>query len=360
MPIFIPKKIKVGYNERKDTYTKKLAYVIYFDEKGKLRKETSWEGWRDKKIEPDEYDNVPMSGFVLNKKVGDYSDGWNHRKSYCRVYDPRNFEVEVNIENLLYILENSSSIKGKGIEESLIYAWDGKDLFLMPVSSPDYQEITKFSNILNDNLTIKAKNLKLGAIYKTKDNKELVYLGKFDYYDSKYNRDLKKYEDGVNKGKHFYFRDMSDKFYSDSTEKFKNITGKLISIVDENCHEEYAKWVKALEDKAYFSPEDPEKDVWCDYTLEEFEKKINYIEGKYYCSTNIYDSNKIQRDIRKDNYGSNQQFYYYVKAKNPMWGGYYSSEPCYIGNTVEEMFNFLKPKYKKIYLKNGNFCRKEF
>lgn len=39
--IFIPTKINVGFQERKDTYTGKLAYVIYFDEKGKLRKETS-------------------------------------------------------------------------------------------------------------------------------------------------------------------------------------------------------------------------------------------------------------------------------------------------------------------------------
>ena len=40
---FIPKKIKVGYQDRDDTYTGKLAYVIYYDEKGKLRKENSWQ-----------------------------------------------------------------------------------------------------------------------------------------------------------------------------------------------------------------------------------------------------------------------------------------------------------------------------
>lgn len=33
MSIYIPKKIKVGYQNRSDTYTKKLAYVIYYDEK---------------------------------------------------------------------------------------------------------------------------------------------------------------------------------------------------------------------------------------------------------------------------------------------------------------------------------------
>ena len=45
--IYIPKRINVGYQNRKDTYTGKIAYVIYYDEKGKLRKETSWNNWRD-------------------------------------------------------------------------------------------------------------------------------------------------------------------------------------------------------------------------------------------------------------------------------------------------------------------------
>ena len=66
--IFIPKRINVGYQNRLDTYTGKLAYVIYYDEKGTLRKETSWNGWRDKDIPNTEFDNVPTEGFVFNKK----------------------------------------------------------------------------------------------------------------------------------------------------------------------------------------------------------------------------------------------------------------------------------------------------
>lgn len=34
--IFIPKKIKVGFQERGDTFTKMLGYVIYHD--GKVKK----------------------------------------------------------------------------------------------------------------------------------------------------------------------------------------------------------------------------------------------------------------------------------------------------------------------------------
>ena len=67
--IFVPKTINVGYQNRSDTYTGKLAYVIYTDGKGVLRKQASWDSWRDEDIPPNTYDNVPTSGFVLNKKV---------------------------------------------------------------------------------------------------------------------------------------------------------------------------------------------------------------------------------------------------------------------------------------------------
>lgn len=40
--IFIPQKLKIGFNNRDDTYTKKLAYIIYYDHTGKLRKQISW------------------------------------------------------------------------------------------------------------------------------------------------------------------------------------------------------------------------------------------------------------------------------------------------------------------------------
>lgn len=65
--IFIPEQLMVGFQNRKDTFTGKLAYVIYYDEKGKLRKEHSWQNWRDRNIDPQEFVNEPTTGFVLNK-----------------------------------------------------------------------------------------------------------------------------------------------------------------------------------------------------------------------------------------------------------------------------------------------------
>jgi len=59
--LYIPKRICVGYQNREGTYTKRLAYVIYYDDKGVLRKEKSWQSWRNQNING-------LMGSVLRKK----------------------------------------------------------------------------------------------------------------------------------------------------------------------------------------------------------------------------------------------------------------------------------------------------
>lgn len=259
--IFIPKKIKVGYQPRTDTYTKKLAYVIYYDGKGVLRKEKSWLDWIHNYMPPDEYeakklsiyndavnryrteyrklpelieryntgrsgdlhwfnnytellklteeqyiakfvkpyesfdvqytirntvtdisfvpsdyDNIPLEGFVLNKKAGDYKSDWNHRQAYCRVYDPRGFEFEITIDNLLYILENTSSIIGKGLEGKFIYGWYGTQLVLIPEQAPEFQDMIKFTELKNSNFKFKPSELIKGGLYIDSSNNKVVFL----------------------------------------------------------------------------------------------------------------------------------------------------------------------------------------
>lgn len=196
--LYIPKKCKVGLQKREGTYTGKLGYVIYHD--GKVwRKQASWEGWRHKEgqktsegyydendkwqrrdveitgVEPIEFENVPTEGFVLNKKAGGYSSGWNHRQTYCRVYDPRGFEFEITIPNLLYILQECSAYKGKGLEGEFVYAWEGKDLVLLPVSSPDFKECMAFTDLQSKK--IGKKDLVEGCTYLTSRMEKLIYLG---------------------------------------------------------------------------------------------------------------------------------------------------------------------------------------
>lgn len=173
--LHIPKKINIGFQNRQDTYTGKLAYIVYKDNKGILRKEKSWEGWRDQKIESQEFENVPTSGFVLNKKVGGHRGGWT-------------------VANLLFILEETSSIKGKGLEGEFVYSWDKAELVLLPVNCQEYQSSSNFTDLQTKKIT--QKEMKEGCLYRNKENQEVMYLDRQDWYqlEDKYqNNEHQKY-----------------------------------------------------------------------------------------------------------------------------------------------------------------------
>jgi len=177
--LFIPQKIRVGYQNRSDTYTKRLAYVIYYDSKGVLRKEKSWEGWRDKKIKADEFENKPHSGFVLNKGVQRYGH-WSSGRSMVRVYDDRGIEFEITISNLMFILMVTNCHK-RGLEGDFVYAWHGTELLLLPTGCEEYQESQDFTQLQTQK--IGTKDLIVGASYKTKKSEDIIYMGRFDWYD---------------------------------------------------------------------------------------------------------------------------------------------------------------------------------
>ena len=179
--LFIPKKIRVGYQERHDTYTKKLAYVIYYDSKGKIRKEKSFESWRDKKIKVDEFENKPHSGFVLNKGVQRYGH-WGSGRNMIRVYDDRGIEFEITISNLMFILMTTDCMK-RGLEGDFVYAWSGTELILLPTGCEEYAESQEFTSLQAKK--IGAKDMIPGCSYKDKHMKDLIYMGRFAWHESK-------------------------------------------------------------------------------------------------------------------------------------------------------------------------------
>ena len=371
--IFIPKTINVGYQNRSGTYTGKLAYVIYYDEKGKLRKEASWNSWRDDKIPNDEFENVPTEGFVLNKKAGDYSTGWDHRHAYCRVYDPRGFEFEITIENLLYILENANCIKGKGLEGEFIYGWDGKDLVLMPVESPDYKQISEFNKIIHNNETIKAKDLIIGATYLTKDNENWIYIGKFDVYDQYGN-----WENWENKGKHFWF------WRGSYFEHYRSIPkNKFIKCIDDKCNEKYANIFDKLEGEPEYSPYDSSKDEYKYFTLDEFKeehgdywRRSRFISEYYSGNKYVFDTCKQDNDLYIVSKIQIVRNYYYPSEERvevtdifPTTSKMVKSnrypykdieDKHMIPVTLEKIFEVMKPMYIQKYLANGREYKKEY
>lgn len=178
--LFIPKKLKVGFVHHEGTFTGKLAYVIYFDEKGKLRKESSWEKWRDTEIETIEIDNTPRAGFMLNKGIQRYAE-WGSGRSVIRVHDPREFEFEIAVDNLIGLLMHSDVSK-RDIMEKCVYAWAGPELVLLPVNSDAYQSSVVYTQ--KQDQKVSARALVPGRQYEQKKATEvLTYLGHFPWYE---------------------------------------------------------------------------------------------------------------------------------------------------------------------------------
>ncbi len=209
----IPEKINVGYQKREGTYTGKLAYVVYTDAKGKLRKEKSWKGWCSNSIKKDEFKNEPTEGFVLNKGVGGRREsyGWNPRNEYIRVYDPRDFEFEISVANLLFILQECSSIKGKGLEGEFVYAWDRADLVLLPCCSQEYRECVKYTE--NQSAKVTKNDMVEGCTYQMRDMKNVMYLGRHEWFSKEHSwsSDARYYLKPF--GKRHIFLDLESKEY---------------------------------------------------------------------------------------------------------------------------------------------------
>lgn len=358
--LLIPGKIKVGFNQRSDTYTGKLGYVIYHD--GKVwRKEASWEGWRQKEgqdcqeyvdgnwtktklgadINPVEFENVPTEGFVLNRKAGGGSSGWNHRATYCRVYDPRGFEFEISIPNLLFILQETSSFKGKGLEGEFVYSWEGKDLVLLPTCCEDYKKSANFTKLQDGKVGV--KDLVPGCSYKTKNQKDIIYLGRFNWYSMEYNKARKRnYNQKVTSLNKFHI------FVTENGE-YEILSGlaKLATKNNDIPVSNYAELMDAFSKTKYAS-----KPI----SLEEKEIKVSLPELKPQLN-NCYDCNRIEDSyyLKKDD-GSYQKYKisekYEYEYKNPRTfsgGGEYKFKGYY-----------LKRDYKFIFKDDAFFMNYEY
>ena len=240
--IYIPEKIRIGFQKRKDTFTGKLAYVICFDEKGKLRKETSWESWRDKSIQHIDLDNKPTEGFVFNKGVqrhGYYGSG----KSIIRVHHPDDFEFEISIDNLVAILMNSDVSK-RDIKGKFVFAWAGKDLILLPVDSIEYKAAIDFTDKQFKNIS--TKELKKGFTYSLKKSKQqITYLGYFNF-NNKY-PDVSNYKDKIKETKKHIFYDENYKFITPS---ITTLSECVVESIDKNYGIAYAKYEKSIHFKS--------------------------------------------------------------------------------------------------------------
>lgn len=220
--LFIPEKLKVGFQERPDTFTGKLGFVTYLKDDNTLFYEKSWKDWCR---HPDklEINNTP-SKFVINKGInrnGYFGNG----HSLIRMYDMRGFEIEITVENLIGILMQSDVSK-RDIEVECVYAWNNRRLVLLPINSKEYFE---YSAPIKREYNVKTSELIRGYTYINKSGKKFVYLGRYDYYDTYlYNISVRQTYKGkkhIFKGEYGFYTNVSNiSLYStEIDENFANV-----------------------------------------------------------------------------------------------------------------------------------------
>ena len=372
MDMFIPRKIKVGFQERKDTYTGKLGYATYIDEKGELRKERSFNSWRSYKIEPEIFDNEPMSGFVLNKKAGglvkgqSYRSRWKHRQTYIRVYDPRGFEVEISVENQLFILEHMNSIVGKGLDGELIYAWAEKELILLPVNSVEYEEMKEASEERNERKFVNANELVVGGTYFISPKETMVYLGLYDEYEYPvlkrnphyYSHTVgeEKYQLVKKKKKQHYFAKRATGYAKTHPYDLMTYTltsKKLFGVSDESEHPELSAMLNSLDKHITFMPIDLEKTVVEAMTLKSFEFRCK--RDKTYVGIVAENGKRYSLYANKEK----GEFYLLGEKGGTLYGKNMYNGEVHNLQSYEDVFTLLKPHITHYYQANGKLFSSE-
>lgn len=249
--LYIPKKIKIGFQKRTDTFLGTLGYLIYTDDKGVLRKEKSWQSWRDKKIDPQDFDNEPTSGFVINKNIT--RGGWDHfsdKVVRVRVYDPRGFEFEITCDNLIAILMHTDCLR-RGFEGEFVYGWAGTELVLLPVTTPEYTSSQAYTKLQGQKFS--AKDLKPGRVYKSKRDGNFIYMGRHSWWKevnepyNYYNRnpsqeDLDKWRLAEYKY-HIFVNEKGKEF------ELKDGAGHIAEEISEEIHEKYPELAVKLSEQ---------------------------------------------------------------------------------------------------------------
>jgi hypothetical protein len=143
--IKIPEKVYVGFQGRRSEDEVPLGFMTPYttDKAGQKRRDTvdNWaKGYgRDKTFNSVMLDNKPMIGFKIGRDIR-RSGGWNGSgASYVRVADPRGFELEITIENLVMCMGSNLIDDGEILQEC-VWGRDGNRNILLPTNSEPFKD----------------------------------------------------------------------------------------------------------------------------------------------------------------------------------------------------------------------------
>jgi hypothetical protein len=118
-------------------------------------------------------DNKPMTGFRISRSQ--INAGWYQTPDYIRVEDPRGFEVDITIPNMIMLTNNNILDNGEIMHEC-IWGRDNAINVLLPVNSVPYKEAMQ--NTDRQTTHVHVSKLKLGDHVVLKNGMKGRYMGK--------------------------------------------------------------------------------------------------------------------------------------------------------------------------------------
>lgn len=164
--VIVPNEFKVGFVNRKDTFSGMLGYMIYANkEDGSCGQQKSYDSWRDGSIKEKTLNNQFLPGFILNKgRLNHYRFGASAK---FRVFHPEGFEFEISLDNLSLILGYTTISSGE-INLPCCIGWIGKNCYLIPKI-----DLSNEIEIVHQNITEKQEKAE-----EKKKEKEAKFSGK--------------------------------------------------------------------------------------------------------------------------------------------------------------------------------------
>jgi len=177
--IKIPQTVYVGFQGRRAVDEVPLGFMTPYDETkaGQKRQQTvdQWaKGWgSNKTFNSVTLENVPMIGFKIGRAIR-RSRSWGGNASYVRIEDPRGFELEISIENMVMVMDQNIVEDGEIMQEC-VWGRDGGKNILLPTNSEPYQASLNTTKRLNAVLSL--KDVKPGSKVKLVTGETGIYYG---------------------------------------------------------------------------------------------------------------------------------------------------------------------------------------
>jgi hypothetical protein len=159
-------------------------------------------------------DNVAREGFRITDDIK--RTYWGGGNVVWRVRDPAGWEVEIQSQNLMMLINTVGIDAGGRVPGQCVWARDGAVNVLLPVDTEEYRSsIQNAETYQKTRPTVKGKKI-VGAKYKLLNGEEVVYLGKVyaarnaDQYDQYFVKYTLKNLYSVHRVYQYHIRPMPD------------------------------------------------------------------------------------------------------------------------------------------------------